>query len=167
MSFRKVIQSVCFTAWIALAVSSCAVLGGTEAGNPGVTNTAANGPVIQNLPQSLASLQIIDAICTKLTECNPSVTTQSCYQGVEAQTNLTPAFGVSSSFGTFSQVISAETVGTLRADPTRTQTCISQIQAQSCASPTVTTAFSPVNPTVYTGVINMIPTSGTSCAGVF
>jgi hypothetical protein len=164
MSFVSFIPRIFLAAFLAFAVSAC---GGTEAGNPGVTSqTASSGPVIL-LPQGLASIQIVNAICSKLIQCNPSISTSSCASGVESQTNLTPAFGVSSSFGNFSQVIQAETVGTLRADPVRTQTCISQIQSQACASPGVNTAFNPSMPTIYTGVINMIPISGTSCPGVF
>jgi hypothetical protein len=156
------------SALLLLFLSSCGLIGGTEAGNPSLTPGIPQNPVDANLPQNLESVQIVNAICTKLIQCHPTLNLANCHSGVEAQTNITPALGVASSFGTVADVIQAETVGTLRADPTRAQTCVSEISAQSCVSPTLGTAtYSPASPTNFTGVINMIPTSGTSCAGVF
>ena len=146
-----------------LLFSSC---GGTEAGNPSVA-TNLNPTSAAALPANVAGALIVSTICNKLIQCNPSLSLASCTSGVEKQTNLTPAFGVPASFGDFSNIIQTESGGTLNADPVRIQTCVGDIQAQACASATVSGAYSATAPTSFTSVINMIPTSGTSCAGVF
>lgn len=150
--------------WLALLILAVSACGGTEAGNPagpqGTINSAGG-------PEGLVSTQIVSAICGKLTACNPSLTLANCVAGVESESNLATSVGVPPTYPTLGDVIQGETSGVLRPDPVRGATCVMQIEAELCASAPVGTAYNPIRPTNYAGVINMIPNSGTSCAGVF
>jgi hypothetical protein len=141
-----------------LLLSSC---GGTEAGNPKIqsTNTTA-GP-------ALDSLQIQDAICNKLAQCYPTLSYSQCTSGIGPETNLPQAFGLSPLFGTFSDMVTAENNGAIHPEPSRATACLSDINSISCIAPSATTSYSSATPSDFSNVINLIPTSGTSCAGVF
>jgi hypothetical protein len=154
-----------FTLIVAALVTGCGLIGGTEAGNPTIGQSMNNQPVPGQYSQYL-----LDTVCTKYHECFPAASTTNCGTGVLAQTNLPQGFGLAAGFGTAFDMVNAERAGTIKADYAHVVSCADDVRAISCISPTATSAApvgSPNTTTAYTGVINMIPTSGTSCAGVF
>jgi hypothetical protein len=139
--------------------------GGTEAGNPTNSET-----IPTNQPAGILSPYMLDTVCTKLHECSPNVASADCSAGVLPQTNLPAGFGLSTTFGTTQEMIEAERAGIIHADYTHVINCVTAIRALSCASPSINSATpmgSTTSPSSYSGVINMIPNSSTSCAGVF
>lgn len=157
----KALDALALALLATLLLTGCAKLGGTEAGNP------AQSSEMNNTPTSAFSPQILGSICFKLDECFASVSQSICEASVKDLTNLADRFGLSPSFGRFKEVIAAEEAKTLRANVSQALTCIQEIRLLSCASAPVTSAYTDMNPNNYAAVLNLIPTSSTSCAGVF
>ena len=153
---------------LSLSLMSCggSPLGGTETGNPS-DNTTPGG--VNGAVQFTKSGQILTAICNKLTACHSgSLTSASCISGVEAVTNLGSALGITGPHATdtYQNIINIEASGTIPSVSGPATTCISDIQALPCTSAGATSVYAPGSGN-FNNVVNMIPTSTASCAGVF
>jgi hypothetical protein len=148
-----------------LLLSACAPGGGggTETGNPG---SKVPGPLVSDYTGN-GGTDVLNTICTKLTACNAGLTATQCSNGLLPQTNIAARLGLASGFGTLQQVIDATNAETIVTNSTRLSTCRSDIEALSCGDPTVVAAWSSGSPSDFTAVFNLIPTSGTSCAGIY
>jgi hypothetical protein len=143
--------------------------GGTETGNPsGLTTTAGGsaGAGTGESPYTATPQNLVNAICALVAQCD-GADSSACLSGILSQTNIPTALGLSASFGTVQQMLSEYNSGTISENTTYSNQCLTDIEALSCSSSAVTSAYSSSAPTDWTKLINLIPTSSTSCAGVF
>jgi hypothetical protein len=146
-----------FLFFSALLASGC---GGTGTGNP---TGSANGPAAG----LIAATHVLNAICSKLQTCYTSLSGSQCSAGVLAQTDLAAPLGLSSSFGTYQAIVNAETAGTITPNIAAENACLSDLGALSCSSSAVQTAYSAGSPGDFSQVFNLIPTSSSSCKGLY
>ena len=146
--------------------------GGTEAGNPNVSTASANSSPGSSGSSNATDTSVTEAslvqnaLCAKLSSCFPSLSAMQCQLGIGNTPGFGSALGVSAGGpSTLSSVSSAEQSGTLTASSANATRCESDIAALGCS--TVSQDYSTSAPNDFSEVPNLIPTSGTSCAGVY
>ena len=142
-----------------LLASGC---GGTEAGNPALTS-----PATPNSTRIIAANEILREMCDKLTSCFPSLTDSSCRAGILASSGIDTKLGLPAGFGTYQSIVQADTMGTLRVNIQPMMQCQVDVHNLSCASASVTSAYSAAAPSDFTHVSSLLSSSTASCSGVY
>jgi hypothetical protein len=135
--------------------------GGTGTGNPtgtGATNGSASGT---------AAEAVLSASCGKLASCFNGLTISDCSAGIKVQTNLSAALGLAANFGTYQAIIDAEKAGTIHANGTAKAACVSDIGALACSNGAVQSSYSASAPGDFSQVFQLIPSSTSSCKGLY
>ena len=117
--------------------------------------------------QVLTRQQILDQVCSKLTECFTTLDDTSCEEGVLETDNIDDDLGLDVSFESYEAIINAELDGTIVPIAEAATTCLAELSALSCSDPTVQSAYSSASPANFTNVHSMIPDGEDSCEGVY
>ncbi len=137
--------------------SGCGQTGSAPTGTTDVTGVG----VYTSTPQNL-----VDAICAVAAQCD-GADSSACLSGILSQTNIPTALGLSAGFGTVQQMLNEYSNGLISQNVAYANQCLTDLQALSCSSAAVTGAYSSSAPSNWSNLANMIPTSSTSCGGVF
>ena len=130
-----------------LILSSC----GTDTGNPGFRGPASGVG---------GSIFMSPAMCSKLSSCYPSLTYGNCVSGVLTAPGITGAMGLSAStYPNLSSAYNGVASGDLRVNQTTLDQCSSAILGLTCASATVTSAYSISQPTNFNNAYNLLSAS--------
>jgi len=180
---KKIIYSLCITLLFVLGlwVTACGE-GGTETGNPQIqdegdgtegdddsTGEDSDGdqPIPVSAPDATTAEQVLDQVCSKLTECFTTLDDTSCEEGVLETDNIDDDLGLDVSFESYEAIINAELDGTIVPIAEAATTCLAELSALSCSDPTVQSAYSSASPANFTNVHSMIPDGEDSCEGVY
>ena len=139
---------------------------GTETGNPGFSGTTPERAIpTLNPPNSDKTMdtaqQIASKICIKLETCYGSLESDACQTSVMAVAGLAPALGFSA-HSTLNEVLN-DTTKTTNAD--QLLNCLTEMEALSCSSAVVTSAYVTSSPNDFSAVVNML-NAVTSCGQV-
>lgn len=150
----------------ALWLTSCGS-GGTETRNP--TNEE-DGTGDEPIASStvLASVQIRDALCTKLVECFTALKLSDCESGVELSSDVHAEIGFEQNdYDTFNEVIDDEEAENISADADPLTNCVDDIELLECSDSSLESAFDENNPDNFNNIGSMVPDGSDSCEGIF
>ena len=160
---RQILLAIALLALTTLAGCAC---GGTETGNCGAQFGALQsaGDSIGALP----SIQLREAICSKLTACDASLSTSDCREGIGALSTLDTELGLAAgAYSDFDELVSEELEGDVSSSASALAECVTAIGALSCTDAPVQDAWDPGSPTDFDAVEAMIPSDPGSCPDVY
>jgi len=155
---QKSIVALFILAALTLPFQNCGKLFGAKEGtDTGNALSSGNGQVAA----VTGSEQLVGAICTDLTACHTGLDLSSCETAVGNLNGLPSGFGASQA--TMDDLANAETTGTVTGSFPDLNLCVSQLNAVSCASPEMQSAFQSGS---YAGLPALISTLS-SCSQVY
>lgn len=123
---------------IIILIVGCGSIGGTETGNPGDQNAPEQEqeqeetPVTADMPLP-ATLQLLDTLCGKLTECFTTLSFEACESGILSSNNLDEEIGLTQNqYNSYQEIIEAEESGELIADLDTFSSCQESIKSITC-----------------------------------
>ena len=144
---------------LSLLLSSCHMnFFGTNTGNPGIPS---NGSI------SLATIELVGAVCNQVTTCFPSANFKNCYDQVWTVTGYTSQLGATAStYATMTNLLTAESNAIVAPNYINLQNCESAISQLSCTSTLVTESYSASLPSSYSQT-NLLFQAKSACQQVF
>jgi hypothetical protein len=132
--------------------------GATETGNP-LGFTAFR--IIQ-------TIQIQNAMCSKLTQCFFNVDFYQCTLEISRVTNIDTELGLNAGiYQDYQEIIDAEESNNLFPNDNAASQCIDDIHILGCNSTEVQMAYNPNTPDDFDQVFNLLATDSGSCPDVF
>jgi hypothetical protein len=116
----------------------------------------------------MAAKTLLGKICAVVSSCHPQISIDDCQTGVLNTEGIETQLGITK--GTtklYSEIITAENNGLLRADVAAMNSCGAAIEQLSCNDSLVKDAYQPSASLPYAGIAFMIPTKAGSCPAVF
>jgi hypothetical protein len=124
--------------------------------------------IIVGNPLTSTSKTILNEICQVITRCHSQVSLIQCENGVLGTGGIDYQLGLqANSVATYSDIVQAESQGSLQGNPTATKSCLSDINTLNCGDSRVQGAFDPMLSNPFSRVSSMMPTAPGSCPAVF
>jgi hypothetical protein len=148
----------------AFFLAACSPPNGTGTGNPIMpTNGSAPDPTT-GFP-GVVSGEIFDQICSLISACNPSVSNDTCLEGIAPLTGFAPNLGIQLSPPPSAFSISQlEALDQITANPTVAEECTTKLKALTCTDSAVKSAYNPSAAAPFAGTVGLLDPV---CAGVF
>ncbi len=116
----------------------------------------------------MSSKTLLANICSTISTCHSHISEADCEAGVLKTTGIAFQLGIpKGTMNLYSDIVQAESGGSLHADAIAVSSCTSAIQQLTCSDSLVQKAYDPLASDPFAGVAFMIPTTLGSCPAVF
>lgn len=158
---------------IFLFLTGCMNRGGTDTGNPSPESSnpcaiKATSTKQEMLPDETGAAEILNVLCSKLTECFPDLTESACNEGLLGTTNIDTELGITEeTVSSYQEIITLEAEAILQADSTSLDQCLTDLTSFSCEAEVISNSFNPSNSSDFSHVVTLIDAAFESCSVVY
>ena len=160
----RLLASMAAFSILALVYNNCAP---AKFGGPSVEQVILQETVTGN-PLTAAAKTLVTQACSVVTRCHSQISLSQCEAGFQNVSDIDYQLGLPKNSNLkLSEIIQAESNGSLVANRSGFDSCMAAIEKLSCSESSVQNAYDPAAQESFAGMAFMIPTAPGSCPSVF